>query len=226
MQTGSVEAIHIAPAAEAPAVAVDAARAIAGKGIEGDRYFDDGGTFSDDPRSGGRDITLVEAEAVEGLRADTGIELAPGETRRNVVTRGVALNDLVGRRFMVGEVECVGRRLCDPCSHLEKLTQPGVLKGLVNRGGLRADVARDGVIRPGDAVTESAALSPATAAPVLCLVRGSRGGGTRLDQAPALPSRRAELGAAPWLTRARERRGVPDTSSAPACHSSQIRCYR
>jgi MOSC domain-containing protein YiiM len=154
MQTGVVQAVYIAERAEELPVARDAVTAVAGKGLEGDRYFDEGGTFSDNPRSDGRDITLVEQEAVEGLAADTGIELDPAETRRNVLTRGVALNDLIGRRFAVGEVECVGRRLCDPCSHLEKLTQPGVLKGLVNRGGLRADVVRGGVIRPGDELRE------------------------------------------------------------------------
>ena len=154
MQRGTVEAIFIADRAGAEPAPIDAARAVAGKGIEGDRYFDDGGTFSDDPRSDGRDLTLVEAEAVEGLARDTGIALAPGAARRNVLTRGVALNDLVGRPFTVGEVECVGRRLCDPCSHLEKLTQPGVLKGLVERGGLRADIVRGGMIRPGDEIRE------------------------------------------------------------------------
>ena len=147
-------AVYIADRAEVLPSPVAAVNAVAGKGLEGDRYFDDDGTFSDEPRSDGRDITLVEAEAVEGLARDTGIELTPAETRRNVVTRGVALNDLVGRRFTVGEVECVGRRLCDPCSHLEKLTQPGVLKGLVDRGGLRADVVLGGVIRPGDRLRE------------------------------------------------------------------------
>jgi MOSC domain-containing protein YiiM len=154
MQSGSVEGIYVAARAEQLPAPVDAASAVAGKGLEGDRYFDDDGTFSDDPRSNGRDITLIEAEAVEGLASETGIELTPAQTRRNVLTRGVALNDLVGRRFTVGEVECVGRRLCDPCSHLQKLTQPGVLKGLVERGGLRADIVRGGVIRPGDAVRE------------------------------------------------------------------------
>jgi MOSC domain-containing protein YiiM len=158
MQNGTVEAIFISPQAKARPAAVEAAIAIAGKGLEGDRYFDASGTFSDNPNSDGRDLTLIEAEAVEGLRRDTGIELAPAETRRNVLSRGLALNDLLGRRFSVGEVECVGRRLCDPCSHLQKLTQPGVLKGLVNRGGLRADIVRGGVIRPGDEVRE---LGPA-----------------------------------------------------------------
>jgi MOSC domain-containing protein YiiM len=154
MQEGTVEAIFIAPEAEALPAPVDAVNAVSGKGLEGDRYFDDDGTFSDDPRSDGRDITLIEAEAVEGLARDTGIVLDAAEARRNVLTRGVALNDLVGRRFTVGEIECVGRRLCDPCSHLEKLTRPGVLKGLVDRGGLRADIVRGGAIRPGDALTE------------------------------------------------------------------------
>jgi MOSC domain-containing protein YiiM len=154
MQSGSVVAIYVAGEAESLPIAQDSVTAVPGKGIEGDRYYDAGGTFSDNPRVDGRDITLVEAEAVEGLARDTGIELPPAETRRNVLTRGVALNDLIGRRFTVGEAECVGRRLCDPCSHLEKLTQPGVLKGLVNRGGLRADIVRGGVIRPGDEVRE------------------------------------------------------------------------
>ena len=154
MQSGSVEAIYVSPEAGVLPKAVESVAAFAGRGLEGDRYFRDAGTFSDEPRSNGRDITLIEAEAVEGLARDTGIELDAAAARRNVVTRGIALNDLVGRRFTVGEVECMGRRLCDPCSHLEKLTQPGVLKGLVERGGLRADVVRDGAIRVGDEVRE------------------------------------------------------------------------
>jgi MOSC domain-containing protein YiiM len=154
MQRGTVEGIFIAATAGELPTPVESANAQPGKGLEGDRYFVDGGTFSDDPRSDGRDITLVETEAVDGLARDTGIRLSPAETRRNVLTRGVALNDLVGRRFAVGEVECVGRRLCDPCSHLQKLTQPGVLKGLVERGGLRADIVRGGTIRPGDSLRE------------------------------------------------------------------------
>jgi MOSC domain-containing protein YiiM len=158
MQKGTVEAIFISPQAEAIPAAVEAVSAIPGKGLEGDRYYDAGGTFSDNPNSAGRDITLIEAEAVAGLRSDTGIVLAPAETRRNVLTRGLALNDLVGRRFTVGEAECIGRRLCDPCSHLQKLTRPGVLKGLVGRGGLRADIVRGEVMKPGDEVRE---LGPA-----------------------------------------------------------------
>jgi MOSC domain-containing protein YiiM len=154
---GSVEGIFITAQAEAPTRPVEAVRAVAGQGLEGDRYFAGDGTFSK-KRKPGRDLTLIEAEAIEGLALDDGIELGPGEARRNVVTRGIGLNDLVGRRFTVGEVECVGSRLCDPCSHLERLTQPGVLKGLANRGGLRADVVTGGEIRVGDAVSD---LGPA-----------------------------------------------------------------
>jgi MOSC domain-containing protein YiiM len=153
----SVEGIFIAAQAEGPTRAVDAVQAVAGQGLEGDRYFAGDGTFFKDRKSG-QDITLIEAEAIEGLAREDGIELGPGEARRNVITRGIGLNDLVGRRFTVGDVECVGRRLCDPCSHLEGLTQPGVLKGLVNRGGLRADVVTGGEIRVGDGVTD---LGPA-----------------------------------------------------------------
>jgi MOSC domain-containing protein YiiM len=154
-QNGTVESIHIAPRAEQETHAVEAVDVIAGRGIEGDRYFrtDGSGTFHDADKHG-QDLTLIEAEAIEGLAADTGIELGPGESRRNIVTRGVALNDLVGRRFTVGEVEAIGNRLCDPCNHLEKLTQPGVLKGLVERGGLRADVVEGGTIRVGDELRE------------------------------------------------------------------------
>ena len=156
LQSGTVESIHIAARAEEPTRALEAVSVVAGRGIEGDRYFREGGdgTFYEAEKTG-QDLTLVEAEAIEGLAADTGIDLAPGAARRNVVTRGVALNDLVGRRFTVGEVEAVGNRLCDPCSHLQKLTRPGVLKGLAHRGGLRADVVRGGAIRVGDELRET-----------------------------------------------------------------------
>jgi hypothetical protein len=154
---GSVESIFIAAEAEGATRPVDNVHAVAGQGLDGDRYFAGGGTFFEQ-RKPGQDITLIEAEAIEGLAREKGIELGPGEARRNVVTRGIGLNQLVGRRFTVGEVECVGQRLCDPCSHLERLTKPGVLKGLVNRGGLRADVVTGGRIAVGDAVSD---LGPA-----------------------------------------------------------------
>jgi MOSC domain-containing protein YiiM len=154
---GSVEGIYIAHEAEKRTRPVDEVRAVAGQGLEGDRYFAGNGTFFED-RKRGQDITLIEAEAIEGLARDDAIELGPGEARRNVVTRGIGLNDLVGRRFAVGEVECVGQRLCDPCAHLQRMTQAGVLKGLANRGGLRADIVTGGLIAVGDEVRDLGAV--------------------------------------------------------------------
>jgi MOSC domain-containing protein YiiM len=148
--TGRVEGIWIADVPEAPTFSVAEVDAVAGKGLEGDRNFAD--HSGEEP---GRDLTLIEAEAIAGLAQDSGIDLGPGESRRNVVTRGIGLNDLVGKRFRVGEVECVGVELCEPCRHLERLTQPGVLQGLVHRGGLRADITRGGTIRVGDAVARN-----------------------------------------------------------------------
>jgi MOSC domain-containing protein YiiM len=149
--SGRVEAIFSCPRAGERPRPIEQAEVVSGRGIRGDRYFAGEGEFSDRPGSG-RDLTLIEAEAVEALAAEHGIELDPAETRRNILTREVDLNALVGRRFFVGAVECRGDRLCDPCSHLEKLTRPGVLRGLAGRGGLRADVVEDGTIRVGDSL--------------------------------------------------------------------------
>jgi MOSC domain-containing protein YiiM len=152
MGSGRVEEIYIANGAPGSGERqpVDAARAVAGEGLEGDRYAQARG-IERAPQDG-RDLTLIEAEAVEGLASDTGIELDPAEHGRNVVTRGIGLNDLVGRRFLIGEVECYGDRPDDPCAHLERRTEPGVLRGLVNRGGLRSNIVRGGEIRVGDEV--------------------------------------------------------------------------
>jgi hypothetical protein len=141
---GRVEALAIAPAAEAPVVLVDTADARAGRGLDGDRYAAGRGTFSN-PHARGIDLTLIEAEVLDDLA------LSPEDARRNVVTRGVDLDALVGRRFHVGDVELLGQRLCEPCAHLERLT-PGTLRPLVHRGGLRADIVSGGVIRVGDPV--------------------------------------------------------------------------
>ncbi len=147
---GTVEAIAIAPAAEAPMRTVDRARAIANRGLEGDRYALGDGTFS--TRTGtGRDLTLVDRRAIEGLAA-AGIELGPADARRNLVVDGIDLDGLIGRRFRVGEVECRGARRCEPCAHLERITTPGVLRGLVHRGGLRADILAGGEISVGDEI--------------------------------------------------------------------------
>lgn len=148
---GSVHAIHLVERAGGPAVAVDAVRAVAGRGLEGDRYFLRAGTFSqkDVP---GRHLTLIEAEALEALERDCGIVLAPGASRRNVTTRGVALNHLVDRTFTIGGATLTGIELCEPCGHLERLTARGVKAGLVHRGGLRADILNDGTMQVGDPV--------------------------------------------------------------------------
>jgi len=137
--SGTVEGLHVSPQFEQLPQAVEAVEVTA-EGMLGDRYF------------GERNLTLIEAEALEGLFEEAGIELTAAESRRQVLTRGVRLNDLVGTRFRVGEVECVGEEWCEPCSHLEGLTRPGVLRGLVHRGGLRADIVRDGRIAVGDEV--------------------------------------------------------------------------
>ena len=147
---GVIESIALAAEAEGPMKAVSVAEAIEGRGLLGDRYERKAGTFSN-PKGGGYDLTLVEAEALEEL-SSKGVELSPIEARRNIVVRGIALDELIGRRFRVGEVECYGQRRCEPCSHLERLTQPGVLRGLVHRGGLRADILSGGRIRTGDSV--------------------------------------------------------------------------
>ena len=149
--SGTVEGVYVAAAAEAPCVAVEAAEAVAGRGLRGDRYFDDQGTFGG-PGASGHELTLIEQEALDELAAKSGVALDPADARRNVVTRGIDLNALAGRRFAIGEVEIVGRRWCEPCAHLQRLTTPGVLRGLVHRGGLRADIVRGGTIARGDQV--------------------------------------------------------------------------
>lgn len=147
---GHVEALALADDAEAPMTLVEQATARAGHGLEGDRYFDGRGTFSN-RHAVGLDLTLIEAEALDELVLPAG-RLAPAEARRNVVTRGIDLNALAGTRFSIGTAEFIGRRLCEPCAHLQRLTQPGTLRGLVHRGGLRADVLSDGIIHVGDAI--------------------------------------------------------------------------
>jgi MOSC domain-containing protein YiiM len=153
-RSGTVEAIVIAPDAEGPMVRVQRAAAHAGRGLEGDRYFDDRGTFSN-AHGRGHDLTLIEAEVLDALTFAGG-RLAPEEARRNVVTRGIDLNALVGQRFRIGEVECFGQRLCEPCAHLEHLTEqagkPGTLRALIHMGGLRVDLLTDGEIGVGAAV--------------------------------------------------------------------------
>jgi MOSC domain-containing protein YiiM len=143
--TGIVEAIHIADAEGGPMRPLGAVRAIAGVGLEGDRYATRRGRYSGDPKVD-RDLTLIEAEEIERLAAEHELVLAPGDSRRNVTTRGIRLNALVGRRFRVGDVVCEGTRLCEPCQYLTDLLGKPVLGALVHRAGLRARILTDGEI--------------------------------------------------------------------------------
>ena len=148
---GTVESIHIASMAGAPMHSLERVRAIAGVGLEGDRYALRTGNYSQDLKVD-RDITLIEAEEIEDLATRAGISLAPGESRRNVTTRGIRLNELVGRRFRIGGVECIGTRLCEPCQYLTDLLGKPVLAHLVHRAGLRARILSSGDIAHGDEV--------------------------------------------------------------------------
>jgi MOSC domain-containing protein YiiM len=149
---GTLTGIFIAASAEGPMRSLSEVRAIPGRGLEGDRYSRAAGTFSKghEPDS---ELTLIESEAVEALALERSVTLQPSEARRNLVTHGIALNDLVGREFMVGEVRVLGHGLCEPCSHLVRLTgQRAILSGLTHRGGLRAQILVGGTLRVGDAV--------------------------------------------------------------------------
>lgn len=141
---GVVESILVAPAAEAPMRRVESATAVAGSGLEGDRYVEGGGTFS--APGSGYQLTLVDAAVLDELG------IAWERARRNVVTRGIDLNALVGRRFRIGEVECVAARLAEPCAHLERVSGRGMLRPLVHRAGIRADILAGGTIAVGDAI--------------------------------------------------------------------------
>jgi hypothetical protein len=146
---GTVEGLAVATAAEAPMRLLEVAQARAGRGLEGDRYAAGAGTFSSRAgRRPGYDLTLIAAEALDEAAAG-GPALDFAGTRRNVLTRGIDVNALVGRRFRIGEVLCEGRRLCEPCVHLDRLSGPGILRPLIHRGGLRVDVLTDGEIRLG-----------------------------------------------------------------------------
>jgi hypothetical protein len=143
---GAVDGIWIAAAAGEPSQGVPAVRAIAGSGLAGDRHVNGTGTFPFGLP--GSALTLIEAEVCESFEPP----LRPDEHRRNLVTRGVQLNGLVGREFMIGEVRCRGMRLCEPCRVVDGYATRPVLRALVHRGGLRADILEDGQIRVGDSI--------------------------------------------------------------------------
>jgi MOSC domain-containing protein YiiM len=145
-EVGTVEALAVARSAGEPAQLLDSARALPGQGLEGDRHVAGTGTFP----SGmpGSALTMIEAEVCESFAPP----LEPGEHRRNVVTRGIDLNGLVGHEFTIGQVRCRGMRLCEPCTVVQRYAGRPVLRALVHRGGLRADILADGEIRVGDPV--------------------------------------------------------------------------
>ena len=148
---GQLIGIFVARRKEDELHPVDCIEAVVGRGLEGDRYFLKEGTYSsmDGPD---REVTLIEAEALEALARDYQITLPPAQARRNLLTRGVPLNHLVGRTFSIGAVVLRGIRMCEPCGHLEALTCPGVKAGLIHRGGLRAQVLQGGFLQVGAAI--------------------------------------------------------------------------
>jgi MOSC domain-containing protein YiiM len=160
MWDGRVVSIHLAREASAPMETVAQARAVPGRGLEGDRYYLGTGFYSNKASPGGREVTLIEIESIAALDGGVqnsdgdryGIKLAAADSRRNIATSGVPLNHLVEREFWVGAVRMRGTRLCEPCKHLDELTQPGVMAGLIHRGGLRARILNEGVIRVDDVV--------------------------------------------------------------------------
>jgi MOSC domain-containing protein YiiM len=147
--SGRVEGIYLSADHGDLPEPVESVRALAGRGLEGNRYFFD-------VAPAGTALTLIAAEAVEAMEREDGISIEPRESRRNVVTRGIDVNELVGKRFRIGEVECQGVELCEPCAGLQGMTKPGVIKGLAHRGGLNADILSDGEISVGDTVVADA----------------------------------------------------------------------
>lgn len=150
--TGRIAAIFVADRAETPMRALDEVRVVAGRGLAGDRYAGSTGTWSrggEDHRPK-RQVTFIESEAVVAVRRDHGIDLDASETRRNIVTTGLALNHLVGREFETGGVRFRGISLCEPCTHLERVSGRPIREPLIHRGGLNAEALSDGLIRVGD----------------------------------------------------------------------------
>ena len=156
MFEGTVVSINIAPAAEAPMQSINEVRAVPGRGLEGDRYFFKQGSFYKPQPD--RELTLIEAEAIEAMKRELDVDYGLSDSRRNIVTRDVPLNHLVGKEFLIGEVRARGLRLCEPCSHLQKLSHQKVLPGLVHRGGLRAQILSEGTIQVGDTVKLDGAM--------------------------------------------------------------------
>jgi MOSC domain-containing protein YiiM len=147
-----VTQILVAETPSSPMTPLREVRAVPGKGLEGDRYFSGTGTFSPKPQKPDFEITLIEGEKIEAFARESGLPFNSLLARRNIVTEGVALNDLVGEEFRVGEVRMRGIRLCEPCNHLAKASFPEILKGLVHKAGLRAQIISEGRIQVGNQI--------------------------------------------------------------------------
>lgn len=154
MIDGQLLAIQITEAAAAPMQSCEEIEAVAGKGLIGDRYAASKGKYPADENGNvlpKREVTLIEAEALSAVLNESGKSFSHADTRRNLLTEDVPLNHLVGKSFSIGEVELRGVELCEPCSYLEAM-HPGIMKPLVHRGGLRAQVIRGGKLRVGDTI--------------------------------------------------------------------------
>jgi MOSC domain-containing protein YiiM len=152
MAAGRVEAIFVTDKRGTPLRSVASAHAVAGRGLEGDRHFQPLGP--EGPKyQAQNELTLIEKETFEALARDLRLAVDPAEARRNILTTGVALNHLVGREFRLGGVRLKGLELCEPCGHLEKLTNSSFRSALIHRGGLRAAILNDGEIHQGDPIT-------------------------------------------------------------------------
>ena len=146
MITGKIESIHISEHNGYPITSIETVEVVSGKGLVGDRHF------KEDASDYNRQITLIEKESIDALVIEYGVILDPGESRRNLVTTGIPLNMLVGKRFQIGELLFEGTGLCEPCAHLASITEPAVLSGLAHRGGLCARTLSSGMIHRGDLI--------------------------------------------------------------------------
>lgn len=149
--SGRIESLHLCPRSFLPMRSPESLTLVAGFGIEGDRYATGEGFYSDRPEEG-RQVTLFEAETLDALLRDHKVRLGADEHRRNVTTRGVPLNHLVGRRFRIGPVLLEGTRLSTPCRHIEQITGQEIFTILLNRSGLHARILEGGVIRIGQEI--------------------------------------------------------------------------
>ena len=154
---GEIREILIAASPASEMLRVSKVRALPGQGLEGDRYFLGIGTFSPNPQKPDFELTLIEQENVEAFATWSGLAFTSLHARRNIVTRGVRLNDLAGQNFYLGDIVVRGLRLCEPCTHLAKTSFPSTLQGLVHKAGLRAQILSEGEIRVGDPIKKTPA---------------------------------------------------------------------